>query len=71
MKIKKGDTVKVLVGKDRGKSGKVVAVLPKKERIIIEGINMYKKHIKPRHEGEKGQTVETPRSIHNSNVKVV
>ena len=44
MKIKKGDTVKLLAGKDSGKTGKVLAVDPKKERVLLEGLNMYKKH---------------------------
>lgn len=71
MKIKKGDTVKILAGKDRSKTGKVVQVLPKKDRVVVEGINIFKKHVKPKREGEKGQTVEMPRSVHISNVKIV
>ena len=71
MNIKKGDTVKVLAGKDRAKTGKVLQVVKKTERVVVEGVNVYKKHMKPKREGEKGQIVEIPRSIHISNVKLV
>ena len=71
MKIKKGDNVKILAGKDRGKTGKVIKVLPKHERVIVEGFNMVKKHVRPKKEGEKGEVVEIPASIHISNVKRV
>lgn len=47
MHVKKGDKVKVITGKDKGKSGKVLAAFPKKDRVLIEGINMVKKHTKP------------------------
>ena len=68
MRIKKGDTVQIITGKDRGKSGKVMRVNPQQERVIVEGLNLYKKHVKPRRQGEKGQVVEVPRPIHASNV---
>lgn len=71
MKIKKDDTVLVIVGKDRGRKGKVLKVLPKKDKVFIEGLNIIKKHVKPKREGEKGQTVEVPRAIDVSNVKLV
>lgn len=63
--------VSVLTGKDRGKTGKVLRALPQKDRVVIEGVNLYKKHMRPRKEGEKGQTVVIPRSIHVSNVKKI
>lgn len=66
--IKKGDTVTVIAGKDSGKSGKVVKVMPKANRVIVEGINMFKKHKRPTKQGEKGQVVSIARSIHRSNV---
>jgi large subunit ribosomal protein L24 len=66
--IKKGDTVTVIAGKDNGKSGKVLKVLPKANRVLVEGINMFKKHKRPTKQGEKGQIVSIARSIHRSNV---
>ena len=52
--IKKGDTVVVLSGKDKGKKGKVLSVIPKKEMAIVEGVAMTTKHVKPRRQGEEG-----------------
>jgi ribosomal protein L5 len=56
-KIKKGDTVLVVKGKDKGKKGKVIKVIPKEARIIVEGVNLVKKHLKPKRVGEKGKIV--------------
>ncbi len=58
MHIKKGDTVVVLSGNDKGKKGKVSHVMPKKGLAVVEGVNMKKKHQKPRQEGKKGQVIE-------------
>lgn len=71
MRIKKGDTVLIISGDDRGRKGKVIKVIPKKQRVIVEGINIQKKHQKPRREGEKGEIVEKPGPIHISNVKLI
>jgi len=71
MKIKKGDIVTIIVGKDKGKKGKVVRSIPKIEKVVIEGANVFKKHRKPRKSGEKGSTVEVSMPIHISNVKKV
>lgn len=71
MKIKKGDTVLIISGKDKNKTGKVIEVSPKDQRIIVEGINLVKKHVKPRRSGEKGQRVEVPRPFHISNAELV
>ncbi len=68
MKIHKGDIVVVLVGRDRGKSGKVLSALPKISRVVVEGINKVKKHERPRKAGQKGQIVERAMPIHISNV---
>ena len=68
MAIKKGDNVIVLTGKDKGKKGTVLKVLPKEDRVIVEGVNMTKRHMKPQRRGEKGQIVEKSVSIHISNV---
>ena len=71
MKIKKGDTVLISAGKDRKKTGKVIEVFPKDRRIMVEGINIVKKHVKPKRSGEKGQRVEVPRPFSVSNVKLI
>lgn len=71
MKIKTGDTVLIIKGKDRTKKGKVIEVLPKKNRVVIEGINIVKKHVRARRSGEKGQRVEVPRPLSISNVKLI
>jgi len=65
-KIKKGDMVKVLAGKDKGKAGKVIAVIPEKDRIVIEKVNIIKKHKRP-DQKTKGGIVEKEGSIHVSN----
>lgn len=71
MKIKKNDTVLVIAGKDRGKKGKVLTVFPKNARILVEGVNLRKKHQKPKKQGEKGQVVSMPGPISVSNVKII
>jgi large subunit ribosomal protein L24 len=71
MKIKKGDQVLVIKGKDRGRAGKIIKALPKENRVVIEGLNLAKKHIKPRRQGEKGKIIEIPRPISASNVKLI
>ncbi|PIR87068.1 MAG: 50S ribosomal protein L24 [Candidatus Harrisonbacteria bacterium CG10_big_fil_rev_8_21_14_0_10_49_15] len=68
--LKKGVTATVIAGKDKGKSGKVIALVPEKNRVLIDGVNMFKKHKRPTKQGEKGQVVSVARSIHVSNVKV-
>ncbi|MDR3559600.1 MAG: 50S ribosomal protein L24 [Candidatus Pacebacteria bacterium] len=71
MKIKKNDNVKMLAGKDRDKTGKVLRVFPQERKVIVEGLNIVKKHSRPRKEGEKGQRVEVPRKITVSNVLLI
>jgi large subunit ribosomal protein L24 len=71
MKIKKGDTVLIISGKDRGRKSKVIEVFLKQGRIVIEGINLKKKHVRPKKSGEKGQIVELPAPLRASNVKIV
>jgi len=68
MDIKKGDTVQIMAGKDRGKTGTVLKVLPKQGRILVEGLNTYKKHTRPKRQGEKGEIVIISRPITGSNV---
>lgn len=69
MKIKKGDNVIIMTGKDKGKKGKVVRALPKLEKVVVEGLNISKKHQRPRKSGEKGSIIEIAMPIHVSNVK--
>jgi len=70
MKIKVGDNVKVLAGKDKGKEGKVTKTLKKDNKVIVEGINMVKKHVKPRGMNEVGSIIDVEAPIHASNVKL-
>ena len=69
MKIKKGDSVTIITGKDKGKKGKIVRVLVKENKVIVEGSNMMKKHQRPRKSGEKGTMKDIEMPIHASNVK--
>lgn len=71
MKIKKDDTVLITSGKDRTKTGKVLRVFPKGDVVLIEGINLRKKHLRPKKSGEKGQIVQVPAPLHVSDVKLV
>lgn len=66
--IKKGDTVTVRSGNDKGKSGKVIEVLPKENLVVVEGVGMRTKHQKPRREGQQGQIVQKQHPIHASKV---
>lgn len=71
MKIKKGDTVLVISGKYRGKTGKVLKAFPKEMKILVDGVNLVKKHVKPKRTGEKGQIIQIPKPISVSNVKLI
>ena len=71
MNIKKGDQVRIISGKDRGKSGSVLTVYPLEEKLIVEGLNLYKKKVKPKRQGQKGEVVSRPRQIDISNVMLV
>ncbi len=68
MKIKKGDKVIVIAGKSKGSSGTVARVLPKKEMVVIDGLNTVKKHRKPNKRARKGQIIDKVMPIHVSNV---
>lgn len=70
-KIKKGDTVLVIAGKDKGKKGKVLSVLAKKDRIVVEGVNIVKKHVRATQKNPKGGIITQEAGIHISNVKLV
>lgn len=71
MKVKVGDTVKIIAGKDKGKDGKVIRTLKKEQRVVVEGINIVKKHSKPTNTNDKGGIFDIEAPIHVSNVKVV
>ena len=71
MKVKVGDNVKILTGKDKGKEGKVLYTLRKKDRVVVEGVNIVKKHMKPSRMNETGGILEVENPIHVSNVKVL
>lgn len=71
MKLKKGDNVIILTGKDKGKKGKIIRSLPKDSKVVVEGVNILKKHRRPRKSNEKGSIVEMAMPIHVSNVKKI
>lgn len=71
MKIKKGDNVKIIAGKDKGKTGKVLKAMPKKDLVIVDGLNLRKKHQKAQSKDKKGQLVEFSAPLHVSNVKAI
>ena len=70
MRIRKGDTVQVINGKEKGKTGEVLKTLPIENRVIVEGINLRTKHLKPTQEGESGRIVTEEASLHASNVMI-
>ncbi len=71
MKLKKGDKVYVLKGKSRGKTGAILRVLPKVSKIVVEGVSLRKKHVRPKKQGQKGQRIESPAPISSANVALV
>ncbi len=71
LKIKKGDTVMVMAGKDKGKTGKIERVFPKKGKVLIMGVGEYKRHVKSRGDGKPGEIMTLPRPISVAKVKIV
>ena len=71
MKLKKGDNIIIITGKDKGKKGKIVHVLVKENKVIVEGLNMMKKHQRPRKSGEKGSMKNIEMPISASNVMML
>lgn len=71
MKLKKGDNVFITSGKDHGRKGKVVEVLPKKGKVVVEGMNLQKRHRRPRRQGQKGEVVEIAAPVDASNAKFI
>ncbi|MDP3741554.1 MAG: 50S ribosomal protein L24 [bacterium] len=71
MNIRKGDTVKILAGRDRGKTGKVLGTAAKEHRATVEGLNILFRHKRPKRSGEKGQKIQFPKSLHFSNLALI
>ena len=71
MKIRKGDTVQVLSGNDKGKTGEVIEVVPKAQKIVVKGVNLRKRHVKPRKQGEEGGIISKESAIHVAKVGLV
>lgn len=71
IKIKKGDTVKIRKGKDRGKTGKVVRVERADNKVVVEGLNIFKKHMRPKKAGEKGQIAQVSHPVSIANVEKI
>ena len=71
MRIKKGDTVQVLSGNDKGKKGEVLEVMPKDSKVVVKGVNVRKKHIKPRRQGEEGGIISVECAVNSAIVNVV
>lgn len=70
MKLKKGDKVVVIAGKDLGKTGTIARVMPKENKVLVDGINVVKRHRKPTMQNRTGQIIEKPLPIHASNVAI-
>lgn len=71
MKIKKGDNVMVIAGKDKGKTGKIIRALPKLDKVIVEGVNVQKRHQRATKSNQKGQILDKTLPIHVSNVQIL
>lgn len=71
MKIKKGDQIKMLSGKDKNKGGKILRVFPQAGKVVAEGLNLVKKHQRAKKQGEKGQVIEIPRAVAVAKVMLV
>ena len=71
MNVKKGDTVVVLSGKDKGKKGKVTSTMPKESKVVVEGVNLVTCHTKPRRQGEEGGIIRREAALYASKVQVV
>ncbi len=71
MNIKINDKVKIISGKDKGKTGKVTHVFPDENRIVVDGVNIVKKHSKPKQQGQKGQIIQMPMPVNASNAMVM
>lgn len=68
MHVKKGDTVQIISGKDKGKVGEIIRALPEDNKVVVQGVNIKTKHVKPQQEGESGRIITFEAPIHSSNV---
>jgi large subunit ribosomal protein L24 len=71
MKLKKGDLVKIVAGKDKGKTGKIEKILPKANKILVTGVNQYKRHLKARAQGQTSEIVTITKPLASTNVALV
>ena len=71
MKIKKGDQVKIVSGKDKGKTGKVIRVFPEDNKVLVEGLNLFKKHVKSHQQDKKGEIILIPKPITVSKIMMM
>src|SRR5438128_2605870 len=71
MKLHKGDNVKMLVGKDRGQTGKISSVMPDESRVVVEGLNMIKRHTRARQQGQTGQIITKERPVNSASVALI
>lgn len=71
MRIKKGDNVKVMSGKDRGKTGMVVRAVPDHDRIVVDGLNIRKRHVRAKRAGQKGEVIQFSAPMHVSNIQMI
>lgn len=71
LKIKKGDNVEIITGKDKGKQGEVISVFPSVEKVIVKGACIVTKHVKPKQSGAKGERIQVESPIHISNVMLI
>lgn len=71
MKIRRDDTVQMMMGKDKGKTGKVLKVYPSKRMVMVEGLNQYKRHLKGQVQGQKSEIVTITKPVHASKVSLV
>lgn len=70
MHVKKGDTVRIMIGKDKGKTGKILRAFPREDKVIVEGVNVRKVHERAKKKGGKGQIIERSYPMHVSNVRL-
>jgi large subunit ribosomal protein L24 len=71
MAIRRNDTVQVITGKDKGKNGKVLQVMPAKDKILVEGVNIVKRHVRRSQQNQQGGIIEKEAPLHISNVKLI
>ncbi|OGH24314.1 MAG: 50S ribosomal protein L24 [Candidatus Levybacteria bacterium RIFCSPLOWO2_01_FULL_39_24] len=71
MKLKKGDLVKIVLGKDRGKSGKIEKVLPKLKKVLVQGVNLYKRHLKAKAAGQSSEIVTITKPMSSQSVALI